>query len=100
MDSKEQRSVEQVKRLLAALGWSTTRIYPIAPEDRSRPDVLVEIDGHKIAIEATDYHGDEKERGGSPLRREERQDAATGRIKAYWGSTDSMPGLVKRIKEK
>jgi|SRR5258708_39116681 hypothetical protein len=69
MSNKEQRSVAQVRELLGALGWlSGARIRPDIPP---RPDVFVEIDNRRIAIETTDYHGDEMRDGGSAVRRQE-----------------------------
>jgi len=99
---KEQRSVEQVRRLLAAIGCPATRIEPLPSQGRSRPDVLVEICGRKIKImiETTDYHGDERQMGGSDLRKQEEKDAREGRLKTYGVPIDPLPGLTKRIEEK
>lgn len=97
MNNKELRSVEQVKRLLTALGYQFTRIEAVAPP---RPDVFADVDGRRISIETTDYHGYEKEKGGSPLRREEERDIEAGRMKAYWGAAKSEAGLTRRISEK
>lgn len=66
MNSKEQRSVAQVAGLFRALGWPAAQIQSQVPP---RPDVLVDVDGRRIAVEATDYHGDEAIRGGSSLRK-------------------------------
>jgi len=97
MNSKELRSVAQVGRLLSALGRPDAQIQQQAPP---RPDVLVEIDGRRIAVEATDYHGDEANRGGSVLRKQEGHHAAAGQTRVYAVSLDPLPGLVRRINEK
>jgi hypothetical protein len=97
MNSKEQRSVEQLYRFFTALGRHDVQIRPQKPP---HPDVLVEIDTKRIAVETTDYHGDEANRGGSALRRQEEQHAAAGEITGSYGPLDPTPGLVKRINEK
>lgn len=85
INGKEQRSAAQVGRLFSALG---------------RPDVLVEIDGKRIAIETADYHGDEGDRGGSVLRKQEEQHAAAECINLYWVPLEAPSGLIRRIKAK
>lgn len=97
MNSKEQRSVEQVRRLFGALGRPDVQIRPQPPPC---PDVLVEIDGKRIAVEATDYHGDEANHGGSALRKQEEQHAAAGQVTGSYVPPDPTPGLVRRINEK
>jgi hypothetical protein len=62
--------------------------------------VSVEIDGRRIAIETTDYHGDEASHGGSAIRRREQRDAAAGRIRTYAVPADPLRGLVYRIQAK
>ncbi len=94
MTSKEERSVVQVGRLLGTLGLSPRRIGAAIPP---RPDVFAEVDGRRIAIETTDYHGDESDRGGSPVRRRETHDAAAGRIRTYAVPADPLRGLINRI---
>ncbi|MHA6848133.1 hypothetical protein [Ralstonia syzygii] len=97
MSSKEQRSVEQVRQLLSALGFSGARVHPASPP---RPDVFAEIGSRRIAIETTDYHGDETSRRGSAVRRDEEQDAREGRTRAHTLPAASLPGLVSRIQAK
>lgn len=97
MIGKEQRSAAQVGRLFRAIGRPDARIQPQAPP---RPDTLVEIDGKRIAIETTDFHGDEGERGGSALRKEEERHAAPGQIRGYWPPYNPLPRLVRRINAK
>jgi len=80
MSTNEQRSVEQVRRLLGALGFGDARVRHDSPP---RPDVFAEVDGRRIAIEATDFHGDETIRGGSAIRRDEQRDAGAGRMRTY-----------------
>lgn len=94
---KEERSVGQVRRLLAALGCAATRIEPRRPP---RPDVLAEIGGKNVGIETTDYHGGESEKGGSELRKRETQDANANRVNTYSVVLDPIPGLVKSIGRK
>jgi len=97
MNSKEKRTVEQVRCLFSALGRLDVQILPQPPPC---PDVLVEIDGKRIAVEATDYHGDEANHGGSALRKQEEKRAAAGQDTGSYVPLDPTPGLVKRIKEK
>lgn len=94
---KGQRSSEQVRRLLAAIGCDTNKIAPQRPP---KPDLLVVISDRRIAIETTDYHGDEQIMGGSNLRKQEEKDAREDKVKGYWVSTDPLPGITKRIREK
>lgn len=96
MNKKEQREVELARRLFTAFGLPEVQIKSQLPP---RPDVLVEIidAAKRIAIEATEYHGDEANHGGSPLRKQEEQDAAAGQIKGGYGIVDSTPGLGMRI---
>lgn len=96
MSNKEERSVVQVDRLLNTLGLNPRRVSPTLPP---RPDVFAEVDGRRIAIETTDYHGDESSHGGSALRRHEQHDAA-GRIRTYAVPANSLRGLVYRIQAK
>jgi len=97
MSSKEQRSVVQVGRLLNALGRGGAQVRPDIPP---HPDVFAEVDGRRIAIETTDYHGDETTHGGSAIRRHEQNDAAAGRIRTYAVPADPLHGLVRRIRAK
>ena len=95
---KEHRSVQQVVRLLSLLGIEC----PVRPDTPPRPDVFVEFNARRIAIaiETTDFHGDETRHGGSATRRDEQQDAAAGRVRAYPVPIDPLPGLVSRIRAK
>ncbi len=95
--TKGHRSVEQVRRLLAYMGFCATRLELQRPPG---PDVLAEIAGRKIGIETTDYHGGEQVSGGSNLRKREEKDVRDGRPTAYWVPIDPLPGLTKRIEEK
>jgi len=97
MSSKEQRSVVQAGRLLSALGRGGAQVHPDIPP---RPDVLAEVDGRRIAIETTDYHGDEATHRGSAIRRHEQNDAAAGRLRTYAVPADPLQGLVRRIHAK
>jgi hypothetical protein len=97
MSSTEQRSVVQVGRLLNALGHGGAQVRADIPP---RPDVLAEVDGRRIAIETTDYHGDETSLGGSAVRKHEQHDAAAGRIQTYAVPADPVHGLVCRIQAK
>ncbi|MGH2360047.1 MAG: hypothetical protein ACRDGM_05835, partial [bacterium] len=97
MSSKEQRSVVQVERLLNALGLGSAQARPDIPP---RPDVFAEVAGRRIAIETTDYHGDETSLGGSAVRRHEQRDAAIGRIRTYAVPAHPLHGLVSRIHAK
>ncbi|MHB8405311.1 MAG: hypothetical protein ACYDCJ_07820 [Gammaproteobacteria bacterium] len=65
---KGQRSSEQVRRLLAAIGCDTNKIAPQRPP---KPYLLVVISDRRIAIETTDYHGNEQRMGDSNLRNQE-----------------------------
>jgi hypothetical protein len=97
MSNKEQRSAEQVRRLLSALGFAGARVRPESPP---RPDVFAEVDSRRIAIETTDFHGDETNRGGSTTRRDEQLDAVAGRLRAYAVPADPLNGLLYRIRAK
>jgi len=89
--------VVQVKRLLNLLGLGGAQVRSDIPP---RPDVFAEVDGRRIAIETTDYHGDETSLGGSAVRRREQHDAAAGRIRTYAVAADPLRGLVCRIQAK
>lgn len=95
--SKEQRSVVQVERLLGTLGLSPLQLGPALPP---RPDVFAEVGLRRIAIETTDYHGDESSQGGSAIRRDEQRDAAAGQTRAFAVPSDPLGGLVHRIQAK
>lgn len=97
MSSKEQRSVVQIERLLNMLGLGGAQVRPDIPP---RPDVFAEVDGRRIAIETTDYHGDETSLGGSAVRKHEQHDAAAGRIRTYPVPADPLRGLPCRIEAK
>ena len=97
MSTNEQRSVEQVRRLLGALGFGDAQVRPDSPP---RPDVFAEVEGRRIAIEATDFHGDETSRGGSAIRRDEQRDAVVGRMRTYAVPAEPLHGLVSRIHAK
>ena len=97
MNSKEQRAVGQVQRLFSALNWPFVQILPQAPPC---PDVLVDTGRKRIAVEATDYHGDEADRGGSTLRQQEEKRATHGLVTGALVPIDPMPGLIKRLKAK
>jgi hypothetical protein len=97
MSSKEERSVEQVARLLSLLGLGAARIHPDRPPC---PDVFAQVDTRRIAIETTDFHGDETSHGGSAIRRNEQSDAVAGRVRTYSAPTDPLNGLVRRIQAK
>jgi hypothetical protein len=97
MNDKDQKPVEQVRRLLNALGYNN---FSLTPQQPPRPDVLAVIGPRQIFIEATDYHGDEKVTGGSSLRKQEQKDFASEQIKGYWPPVDPMPAIVRRITEK
>src|ERR1051325_12136734 len=75
MSNKEQRSIEQVRQLLGALGFDRA---PVLPESPPRLDVFPEVDNRRIAIEATDYHADRMSPGGSAIRRGEQLDVRAG----------------------
>jgi hypothetical protein len=72
----------------------------VRPESPPRPDVFAEVDSRLIAVETTDFHGDETGRGGSGVRRDEQLDAVAGRIRAYAVPADPLHGLVCRIQAK
>jgi hypothetical protein len=96
--SNEQRSVVQVARMLNALRLSSVSLCADIPP---RPDVAAELDGgRRIAIETTEYHGDETNRGGSGTRRNEQRDAAAGRMRTYAVPTNPLHGLISRIQAK
>ena len=95
--SKEEESVERVGRLFSALGLGIANLQADRPP---RPDVRAQIGSRQIAIETTDYHGGERTRGGSLVRRQEEQDFAANQLRAYWLPADPLKGLVARIRAK
>ena len=97
MSNKEQRSIEQVRQLLGALGFDRA---PVLPESPPRLDVFPEVDNRRIAIEATDYHADRMSPGGSAIRRGEQLDLRAGRRRTYAVPIDPLPGLVCCIQAK
>src|SRR5262245_5660587 len=97
MSSKEQRSVEQVARLLSALAISGAQPRQDFPP---RPDVFAQVGKRRVAIETTDYHGDDASLGGSAVRRREQHDATAGRMRTYAVPADPLQGLVSRIRAK
>jgi len=62
--------------------------------------VFAEVGTRRIAIETTDYHGDEASHGGSAIRRQEQHDAAAERVRAYAIPANTLHGLVYRIQAK
>jgi hypothetical protein len=97
MSSKEERSVEQVRQLLRALGFDGARVLPESPP---RPDVFAEVDSRRIAIETTDFHGDRMSPGGSTIRRDEQLDVRAGCMRTYAVPTEPLQELVCCIQAK
>ena len=99
MSSRKQlEEMELASRFLALLG------HPHAQLERGdRPDVVAVIDGQRVGIEETKFHGDAQPGiSGSPLRAAETQVAkqANGHPYFMWGVPDPSPGIVARIKDK
>ena len=95
---KQHEEMELVGRFLAQLGYSHARL-----ECGDRPDLIAVIDGERVGIEETKFHGDEQPGvPGSPLRAAEAQLAkqANGHPYSMWAVADPIPGIVARIKDK
>ncbi|MGH8321545.1 MAG: hypothetical protein ACRESX_03850 [Gammaproteobacteria bacterium] len=99
MSQRQNEEIELVRRLLEVLSISAFTL-----EAHDKPDVLATINGHRIGIEVTVFHGDEGQNlgGGSHQRRAEEQinRNASGRPYAMWGTVNSLVALVARIKDK
>lgn len=90
--------MELTRRSLRLIGHSQAQL-----EVADRPDVIALIDGHRIGIEESKFHGDEQSvTSGSQLRAEEAQIAkqAEGHPYSMWGVADPLLGIVARITDK
>ncbi|MBI3575409.1 MAG: hypothetical protein HY083_07145 [Gammaproteobacteria bacterium] len=95
---KQHEELELTRRFLVLIGHPQAQL-----EAEDRPDVVALIDGHRIGIEETKFHGGEQPgTSGSPLRAEEAQKAkqAEGRPYSMWGVADPLPDIVARIRDK
>ena len=72
-------------------------------ETSDRPDIIALINGMRIGIEETKFHGDEQlESSGSALRKQEEKIARLNPNKPYTaaGVVDPVPALIARIGDK
>jgi hypothetical protein len=95
---KQQEEMELTRRFLRLVGHSQAQL-----EAADRPDVVALIDGCRIGIEETKFHGDERSAAsGSLLRAEEMQKnkQAEGQPYSMWADPDPLPGIVARITDK
>lgn len=97
MSMKDQKQIEQVRRLFAALNLSA---YTLSPQQPPYADVLAVNSNRRIYIEVTDFHSDENCRGGSKLRNKVEKELKMGNVNSHWVSPDPHPGLFYRISEK
>ncbi|OGA02874.1 MAG: hypothetical protein A3I00_05810 [Betaproteobacteria bacterium RIFCSPLOWO2_02_FULL_64_12] len=89
-----------VDRLLEALGLRGVLSDPKKTHGRETgADVEVRLGQRRIAVQVTQYHGNEGT-GGSALRAQEESDAARGLRRAYAVPTDASAGLTKRFSDK
>jgi len=85
-----------VEEFLKTLGVTD---YKIDEAHTDKPDVLVIMNGRKIGIEVTEFHWDEREKGGSPSRPKEMQLLRDNKPYFAW-SGSPFRALEKRVKNK
>jgi hypothetical protein len=95
---KQSEELDLVSRFLNLVGHPQAHL-----EVNDRPDTIALINGYRIGIEETKFHGDEQSSSsGSLLRKEEEMKSiqAKGSPYSMWGVADPLPGIEARIRDK
>lgn len=101
MTAKQIEECELVRRLFKALHIENATIVPRDPPE---PDVLAMVNGRRIGIEVTAFHGDEGQNSnrGSKQRKIEEQINKNVNCHSYgmWPNVNPIPALCARIEAK